>query len=304
MGGARRVTVARPLHNAADAVAEQVPYLRASAVIARPLTSCAQAVALGKLAKRNGLPLGMDGAGRNPDWAWDELVLACDIVMQNGGRQLPADNPQVVELSELLQRMTLHPREARRADFRNPNGVGRKTADIATALPGYTGRPTNGGRRDKEVIARFIAEPDVMHSWAESIRTSAAQGEPTDFPRDAGYENESEMEGRYLLRWHAYRERNPALRRKKISSVLAQGRTLCCESCDFDFSQIYGERGHGYIECHHVEPLHVGGEGPRNIRDLALLCSNCHRMIHAKPPWPTPAQLRDVIRAQAEGQRR
>jgi len=246
----------------------------------------------------------MDGAGRNPNWAWDELVLACDIVMQNGGRQLPADNPQVIELSELLQRMTLHPREARRADFRNANGVGRKTADIATALPGYTGRPTNGGRRDKDVIARFIAEPDVMHSWAESIRASAAQGEPTDFPRDAGYENESEMEGRYLLRWHAYRERNSALRRKKINSVLAQGRTLCCESCDFDFSQIYGERGYGYIECHHVEPLHVGGEGPRNIRDLALLCSNCHRMIHAKPPWPTPAQLRDVIRAQAEGQRR
>jgi 5-methylcytosine-specific restriction protein A len=246
----------------------------------------------------------MDGVGRNPDWQWDELVLACDIVMQNGGRWLPAENPQVIELSELLQRMTLHPREGRRADFRNPNGVGRKTADIATALPGYTGRPTNGGRLDKEVIARFIAEPDVMHSMAESIRTSAAQGEPADFPRDAGNENESEMEGRYLLRWHAYRERNPALRRRKISAVLAQGRPLCCESCDFDFSQTYGERGRGYIECHHVEPLHVGGEGPRTIRDLALLCSNCHRMIHSKPPWPTPAQLRDIISAQAEGWRR
>jgi putative restriction endonuclease len=27
----------------------------------------------------------------------------------------------------------------------------------------------------------------------------------------------------------------------------------------------------------------------------ALLCSNCHRMIHRKPPWPTPAQLRAII---------
>jgi 5-methylcytosine-specific restriction enzyme A len=214
------------------------------------------------------------------------------------------ENPQVIELSDLLQRMTLHPREGRRADFRNPNGVGRKTADIATALPGYTGKPTNGGRLDKEVIARFIAEPDVMHSMAESIRTSAAQGEPVDFPRDAGYEDESELEGRYLLRWHAYRERNPALRRKKIKSVLGQGQPLRCECCSFDFSQTYGERGSGYIECHHVEPLHVRGEGPRTIRDLALLCSNCHRMIHAKPPWPTPAQLREIILAQAEGQRR
>jgi 5-methylcytosine-specific restriction enzyme A len=245
----------------------------------------------------------MDGVGRNPDWEWEELVLACDIVMQNGRRSLPADNPQVIELSELLQRMTVHRPEVRRTDFRNPNGVGRKTADIATALPGYTGRPTNGGRRDKEVIAKFIAEPDVMHGLAESIRASAAKGEPPDFPRDVGYENESEIEGRYLLRWHAYRERNPKLRTKKINSVLARGQALSCECCDFDFSQTYGERGRGYIECHHVEPLHVSGESPRTIRDLALLCSNCHRMIHAKPPWPTPAQLRDMIRAQAEGQR-
>jgi 5-methylcytosine-specific restriction protein A len=242
-----------------------------------------------------------DVARRNPNWEWDEIVLACDLVMRNGGHWLPAENPQVIELSELLQRMTLHPLEMRQADFRNPNGVGRKTADIATALPGYKGRPTNGGRRDKEVIARFIAEPDVMHSLAESIRKAAAAGEPPDFPRDAGYENESEMEGRYLLRWHAYHERNPALRRKKINSVLARGESLICEVCRFDFGETYGERGRGYIECHHVEPLHVGGEAPRTIRDLALLCANCHRMIHARPPWPTPARLREIIRAQRAG---
>ncbi|WP_300611555.1 HNH endonuclease [Trebonia sp.] len=238
----------------------------------------------------------VDEGRRNPDWEWDEIVLACDLVMQNGGRWLPAENPQVIELSELLQKMTIHPPETRRADFRNPNGVGRKTADIATSLPGYTGRPTNGGRRDKEVIARFLAEPDVMHVMAEATRASVASGEPADFPRDVGYEGESEMEGRYLLRWHAYRERNPTLRRKKVNSVVAAGRPLACEVCEFDFGQTYGERGRGYIECHHVEPLHVGGEGPRSILDLALLCSNCHRMIHTKPPWPTPAELREIIR--------
>jgi 5-methylcytosine-specific restriction protein A len=241
-----------------------------------------------------------DEGRRNPDWAWDEIVLACDLVMQNGGRAFPAENPQVVELSELLQTMTIHPPQARRADFRNANGVGRKTADIATHLPGYTGRPTNGGRRDEEVIARFIAEPDVMHAMAESIKTSVAGGEPTDFPAEVGYDGESEMEGRYLLRWHAYRERNPALRKRKISSVLADGGSLACEVCTFEFGGFYGARGRGYIECHHVEPLHVGGEGPRSIRDLALLCSNCHRMIHTRPPWPTPAELRDIIRGQAE----
>lgn len=163
----------------------------------------------------------VDEGRRNPDWEWDEIVLACDLVMQNGGRWLPAESPRVIELSELLQKMTIHPPETRRADFRNPNGVGRKTADIATSLPGYTGRPTNGGRRDKEVIARFLAEPDVMHVMADAIRASVASGEPADFPRDVGYEGESEMEGRYLLRWHAYRERNPTLR-PELAQISAQ----------------------------------------------------------------------------------
>jgi 5-methylcytosine-specific restriction protein A len=106
------------------------------------------------------------------------------------------------------------------------------------------------------------------------------------------------MEGQYLLRWHAYRERKPGLRRRKIESVLRRGDPLCCEVCKFDFGEYYGERGRGYIECHHVEPLHVTGQREVTIRDLALLCSNCHRMIHTRPPWPTPAELGELIRRQ------
>jgi 5-methylcytosine-specific restriction protein A len=237
---------------------------------------------------------------RAPDWEWDEIVLACDLVAQNGWQQLPADDSRVIEVSRLLQKMSIHPEEVRGDKFRNPNGVGRKIADLVTNRPGYPGKPTNGGRRDKEVIERFRVEQDVMHAMAESIRASVSRGEPPDFPRDVGYEGESEMEGRYLLRWHAYRERNRALRQKKINSIIATGGPLACEVCEFDFGQFYGERGQGYIECHHIEPLHVGGEKARKISELALLCSNCHRMIHTKPPWPTPAELRDLIRRQAK----
>jgi 5-methylcytosine-specific restriction protein A len=238
----------------------------------------------------------MPGAGRrNPDWEWDEIVLACDLVARNGWRALPAENLQVIELSQTLQRMTLHPVETRQADFRNPNGVGRKTADIATHHPAYPGKPTHGNALDEEVLARFLAEPDVMHNMAESIRVSVANGEPPDFPRGVGYEGESEMEGQYLLRWHAYRERKPGLRRRKIESVLRRGDPLACEVCNFDFGEYYGERGRGYIECHHVEPLHVSGQREVTIRDLALLCSNCHRMIHTKPPWLTVSELREII---------
>ena len=101
-----------------------------------------------------------------------------------------------------------------------------------------------------------------------------------------------------MMMWAKMMAVDQALRRK-ISSVLAAGGPLACEVCEFDFSKFYGDRGQGYIECHHVEPLHVGGERVRTIRDLALLCSNCHRMIHTRPPWPSPAELREVVRRQA-----
>jgi 5-methylcytosine-specific restriction enzyme A len=77
------------------------------------------------------------------------------------------------------------------------------------------------------------------------------------------------------------------------------GQALCCEVCGFDFEQTYGERGRGYIECHHIVPLHVAGPRTTRLVDLALLCANCHRIIHARPPWLTPAELRSVVTARA-----
>ena len=245
------------------------------------------------------LDMADEGRSRPPNWEWEEILLACDLVVQNNGRFLDHEDRQVVELSELLRQLALHPEEERKLPkFRNANGVAQKTRNIAQHYPGFTGSGSHGNRLDREVMAEFIARPDIMHALAESIRNGIPAGKALDFPVEVGYENESEMEGRFLLRLHAYRERNPKLRWQKIATVKAQTGQLACEVCRFDFARKYGDLGQDYIECHHVEPLHVGGEKARSAEDLALLCSNCHRMIHRKPPWPTPAELRELIRAQ------
>jgi 5-methylcytosine-specific restriction protein A len=39
--------------------------------------------------------------------------------------------------------------------------------------------------------------------------------------------------------------------------------------------------GKSYIECHHLIPLsNFQVNKDTKLEDLALLCSNCHRMIH------------------------
>ncbi|MEV0974526.1 HNH endonuclease [Microtetraspora glauca] len=70
---------------------------------------------------------------------------------------------------------------------------------------------------------------------------------------------------------------------------------ISCERCTFNFERVYGPRGTGYIECHHMVPFHASGATTTTLDDLALLCSNCHRTIHRAAPWPTPAELRRLI---------
>ncbi|MFI1936474.1 HNH endonuclease [Streptomyces purpureus] len=237
-------------------------------------------------------------AVKNPDWARDEIILACQLVMENGWKGLDAQDSRVVELSGLLQLLPIHTEAERNEKFRNPNGVARKTFDIATRHPEYQGKPTNGGALDVSVLREFLARPDEMTGVARLIRQGIASGVLQDLAptEDEEFEDDySAPEGRLLMRRHQARERNKSLRKKKIASVLQRGGPLACEACGFDFEQVYGDRGAGYIECHHVVPLHEAGEGRTKLSNLALICANCHRMIHRRAPWPTPGELRAFI---------
>ncbi|WP_156727561.1 HNH endonuclease [Streptomyces apocyni] len=244
---------------------------------------------------------------KNPDWARDEIILACQLVMENGWKGLDAHDSRVEELSALLQLLPIHAEAERNEKFRNPNGVARKTFDIATRHPEYQGKPTNGGALDVAVLHEFLARPEEMTETARLIRQGIATGElqslaPTE---DEEFDDDySAPEGRLLMRRHRARERNKSLRKKKITSVLERGGRLACEACGFDFEKIYGDRGAGYIECHHVLPLHIAGEGRTKLSDLALICANCHRMIHRRAPWPTPGELRASIEQKHAADRR
>lgn len=71
-------------------------------------------------------------------------------------------------------------------------------------------------------------------------------------------------------------ERNP---KNRESAIKLQGQT--CKVCGFNFKDTYGDIGDGFIEVHHIEQLSKTGEtlvDPE--KDLVVLCSNCHRMLH------------------------
>ena len=90
------------------------------------------------------------------------------------------------------------------------------------------------------------------------------------------------QEGGYKMRTHLFRERNSKVVKeaKRLFKLSHNGR-LYCEVCGFDFSERYGKMGEGFIEAHHkVEFSKTVGEHEIKPSDFAMVCSNCHSMLH------------------------
>jgi predicted HNH restriction endonuclease len=80
------------------------------------------------------------------------------------------------------------------------------------------------------------------------------------------------VEGRILARVHLARERNRKLVDQKKSAAIKRAGKLTCEVCLFDFEAAYGERGAGFIEVHHLKPIHTLLPGEKTkLEELALL---------------------------------
>jgi predicted HNH restriction endonuclease len=93
----------------------------------------------------------------------------------------------------------------------------------------------------------------------------------------------SAFEGEQRRRFILHRHRERALRQAKVESVRRATGGLRCEvpGCGFSFAQRYGEVGEGYVQVHHRRPL-AEADAPVETRleDLAIVCANCHAMIH------------------------
>ncbi len=99
-------------------------------------------------------------------------------------------------------------------------------------------------------------------------------------------------EGRRRLVLHLQRERNQTVVRNKKK----QAASLDCEVCGFSFAQAYGSAASDYCEVHHLLPLSEVEDATRTrIEDLAILCSNCHRVIHLHNPPYTLEQVRGML---------
>ena len=89
-------------------------------------------------------------------------------------------------------------------------------------------------------------------------------------------------EGELRVAMIRHRARELWLRDEKIAEVKrANGGMLPCQVCGFDFYEMYGEIGRDYAQVHHLKPLSDWTKPSlTRLSDLAVLCANCHVMVH------------------------
>src|SRR5665647_118832 len=115
------------------------------------------------------------------------------------------------------------------------------------------------------------------------------------------FQNNNELtgefpEGKIVGRTHKARERNFQVIKIAKENFKKLNGKLFCQICKFNYEKIYDEIGQHFFEGHHTIAV---SEMPPEYRtkqeEIAMLCGNCHRMIHKRRPWLTMNQLSKVL---------
>mgnify|MGYP003636141666 FL=1 len=238
---------------------------------------------------------------RPPRWHRDEIILALDLYFTIEPKEMDNRNSKVIELSELLNMLPIHHNRLTNQKFRNPNGVGLKLSNFKAIDPDYDGKGMSSySKTDKEVFYEFKGKNEELKSIANQIKRTISNQKVNQklyqIQVEADEEIHSVKEGKVIYKLHKLRERDNKINQKKKDLYFKKNGKLDCEVCGFDFYETYGEIGKGFIEAHHRVPLsEVDGETTTKLKDLALVCPNCHKMLHKAIDTLSVHELKDII---------
>ncbi len=216
------------------------------------------------------------------DWKW--TVLACGIVKEDAPRK-------PLKLG----------REYRHGSYRllkpfvpldpNPKASGLLLKATSPGRRRQIAALTELHRKnlaDRRVCERLRAILGVEDSNLSDPTLDSYDEEALDAKRDY-------VEGRHRLvahrRLEGVRNRQLVTDARRFFKKRHSG-VVYCEICGVNFEEEYGTRGADFIEVHHRVPIaKIKKETRRRFRDLAMVCANCHRMLH-RDPWTSVESLR------------
>jgi hypothetical protein len=205
-----------------------------------------------------------------------------EVLKPTGEDLLPLENRNDDRFSQKVRNLKSHETLLRRGwvlyESRGNNGYWRLTPEGSAVLD------ANRELLDALLMGRhqYVDQQAALADAALRLKAGAAHTRALAFDED-----ESVLEGKVRQADVRRRVRSRRLREAAMQHFGQEGR-LICAACEFDFEDVYGERGAGYIEVHHIKPIFMYEEGDLEqtideaLENLAPLCSNCHRMVHRR----------------------
>ena len=168
------------------------------------------------------------------------------------------------------------------------NGVGELAEDYEAAAA-LSAQYSINALPSEEVLEADLKDMARLYSMLVS------RGGRENF-EDIGDSEAAKNEGDTIIERRRYRYHRKIERSSKVSKQVKKIHGHTCQCCGFNFSAVYGPKGEEYIEAHHLIPL---SELPEDTpvaqdpaKDFAVLCANCHRMVHRKGSPDTLDALR------------
>lgn len=213
----------------------------------------------------------------------DEVILALDVLYSAEKGRVSADSAEIKELSQLLNRLPIHPVENRRDDFRNPHGVAVQLMKFRSNC--------NTGKKDQHLGSMFF---DVafeyedklceLHSIAQAIRKNEAA-----FTSLSGVPLEDDTFPEGLLLGHLHR-----IIERRAGAKLAM--KDYCEVCNIRPTLCYYNSGQLLQNHLVVAPTLMDYSKKYRADSFLTVCPTCHAALHRYRPWRTRENCGDILR--------
>ena len=215
----------------------------------------------------------------NPDWTRDETILALALYLETGEAVPSKKDPRVQRLSSTLRTLPYHAEAARRETFRNPDGVAFKLQNLRSVA---TGKGLgNTSAMDREIWNTLGSSPERVRELASAIEKAITlqHQDPTRIEEDEDSKEEF-FEGRQLTLTHKRRERHPGVRKALLAARRKNENALSCDLCRIVSPAKDQALEDAIFEAHHLLPISQALERKTVVKDMALVCASCHRLIH------------------------
>jgi 5-methylcytosine-specific restriction protein A len=200
-------------------------------------------------------------------------------------KSLSESHPAIIDLSEILNRLPIVPKQHRSEKFRNAAGVSSQLSRFQWSLK--HNKHANIGMLFFKVYDEYRYRMDELHNIAQTIRRCESVLNEMNFGADI--EAEGFPEGAILS--HLHRNWEKQYGKKHIEKVFE------CEICCIRPQHIYvGGESIPFLEAHLLAPLtEYGPNVTFNRDDFIAVCPNCHRVLHQTRPWLSREQCENIL---------